>query len=62
MIHEILERSIFQIIVQTPSRDLFQDFVKFLARDRLIDEPFASAESAKVPIAVLEFRRNAVLP
>src|SRR3954465_11813652 len=62
-VDEILEALLFEVIVKLPALHLAHRHVEVLARQRLVDETLAPREFRVVPlVAVLEFRRHALLP
>src|SRR5215471_2372650 len=61
-VDQLLERTLLQMLVETPALHLLEYLVEFGPRDRLVYKALAPAEAAVVPLAVLEFGRHAVLP
>src|SRR5206468_5204417 len=61
-IHQLLKGPVLQILIEPPTFNLREYLVEFLARDRLIDETFAATEASEIPMPVLKFHRDTVLP
>ena len=51
----MLERAIVKVLIEPPSLDLSQYFIKLLAFDGPVHETLASAEACEFPRPVLKF-------
>src|SRR5215472_17713123 len=61
-VDQLLERTLLQVLVESPALHLLEHLVEFGPRDRLVDEALPAREAGVVPLAVVELRRHAVFP